>query len=141
MFFDLFDWNKEMPALDIVNTFLDNEEELPILQELSDTCSRSEFFYGTNPRHMSAVMKLKSILLEQKDARDVIMMAGSLRDKREVNPNAWLRAVIGTTMHRPDMAGLRKPPMIEVMPSMMISSVAITEMKKQAGYAPESRVC
>jgi hypothetical protein len=141
MFFDLFDWNKVMPAMDIVNTFLDNEDELPILQELSDTCSKSEFFYGTNPRHMSAVMKIKSMLMEQKDARDCIMMAGSLRDKAEVNPNAWLRAVIGAAMHRPDMAGLRRPPLIEVMPSMMISGEAITEMKKEATYEPESRVC
>jgi len=129
-----------MPVTDIVNTFLENEQELPILQELSQSCSRSEFFYGTNPRHMSAVMTIKNMLMEQKDARDVIMMAGSLRDKAEVNPNAWLRAVVAASMNRPDMAGLRKPAMIEVMPSMLVPGEAIQEMKRQARLSPQSRV-
>lgn len=62
-FYELFIWNKPMPATSIVNTFLENEEELPFLQEVSKVCPKRDFFFGMNPRHMMAVSRIKDVLM------------------------------------------------------------------------------
>lgn len=69
----LFDWSRNMPAIDIVNTFLDNEDDLPILSDLQNACPRSEFFYGTNPSHREASMKIMRLLMEQSSPEDAIL--------------------------------------------------------------------
>ncbi|OXA56731.1 Phenoloxidase 3 [Folsomia candida] len=114
----LFDYTREMPAIDIVNTFLDNEEELPILRELQNICPREDFFYGQNPSHRGAAMRIMRLLIEQNNAQDAILMAATLRDKR-----------------------LRKPAIIEVMPGMLINNRATGEMRRQASMGPQSRNC
>lgn len=50
-------------------------------------------------------MRIMRLLIEQNNAQDAILMAATLRDKREVNPNAWLRGVIGASVFRQDMQG------------------------------------
>lgn len=62
-FLELFMWNKPMPVTNIVNTFMENENELPFLQELSTICPRKDFFFGMNPRHMNAVSRLKDVIM------------------------------------------------------------------------------
>lgn len=62
-FLELFMWDKPMPTTNIVNTFMENENELPFLRELSTICPRKDFFFGMNPRHMNAVARLKDVIM------------------------------------------------------------------------------
>lgn len=62
-FLDLFIWSKPMPATSIVNTFLENENELPFLSDISKSCPRKDFFFGMNPRHMRAVQRLEDVIM------------------------------------------------------------------------------
>ncbi|CAL8095574.1 unnamed protein product [Orchesella dallaii] len=140
-FLDLFIWNKPMPTTSIVNTFLENENELPFLREISQTCPRRDFFFGMNPRHMNAVTRLNEILMEQRSPEDCLKMAAGLRDRGEINPHAWLRAVISATIHRRDLQGLKKPPIVEIMPSMFIPNEALSALKRSINAPSSSRKC
>lgn len=78
--------------------------------------------------------------LEQRTPQDAIKMAAGLRDRGEINPHAWLRAVVGSTIHRRDLQGLRKPPMVEIMPSMFITNNVLSALRRSIDVPSSSRV-
>ncbi|CAL8129139.1 unnamed protein product [Orchesella dallaii] len=130
-FYSLFNWRERMSTSGIANdTFFNGGQ--PLLQEIGETCPKREFFYGMNPRHRNAVLRLNQVLMEQSSPEGCLQIAGGLRDRDEVNPHAWLRAVISASIFRPDLQGLQKPPLVEIMPSMFVPGEILDELKESS---------
>lgn len=78
--------------------------------------------------------------VEQRNAEDAINMAAGLRDRSEINPHAWVRAVYGSAIRRRDLQGLKKPPVVEVMPSLFVTNDVLSRLKRSVSSPASSHV-
>jgi len=69
-----------------------------------------------------------------------LCVASQLKNSDDVNQNVWIRSLMSTVLHSPELSGLQRPSMVEVFPSMLIHSEVMDEAKRLAGLPPNVRV-
>ncbi|CAG7818443.1 unnamed protein product, partial [Allacma fusca] len=105
---------------------------IPDLENIKQGCKKNEVFSIFLRRHMRAASDLTDIFLAQRTRDDFFSVCAYSRDSAGMNSQLWVYAAASAATRRPDMRGLRTPPIWEILPEMFIPTEAIETARGQA---------